>query len=75
MRLDRVLKTSWTKKMKLKAEKKSVKEFEKQLKEERNKKLEVIITMFSKSISLTLPITVLMTTVIVPNSLVDTNYY
>lgn len=59
--------------MQLKAEKKSVKEFEKQLKEERNKKLQVI-TLFSMSINLTHPITELMATVIAPNSLLYVNY-
>ena len=40
-RLDKTLKTSWAKKMQMKAEKKSIKSFEKQLKEDRNKQLEV----------------------------------
>ncbi|XP_053376073.1 coiled-coil domain-containing protein 86-like [Mercenaria mercenaria] len=39
-RLDKTLKTSWAKKMQLKAEKKSIKSFEKQLKEDRNRQLE-----------------------------------
>ncbi|KAL4224409.1 Coiled-coil domain containing 86 [Mactra antiquata] len=40
MRLDKRLKTSWEKKMQMKAERKSVKAFEKQLKDDRNKELE-----------------------------------
>ena len=41
MSLHKTLKTTWDKKMAIKAEKKSVKAFEKQLKEDRKKKLEV----------------------------------
>lgn len=39
-RLDKTLKTSWAKKMQIKAQKKSVQSFERQLKEERNNQLE-----------------------------------
>ena len=43
-RLEKTLKTSWALKMKQKAEKKSVKDFEKQLKAEKTQKLQVRLT-------------------------------
>ena len=41
-RLDESLKTSWKKKMEIRAEKKAIKTYEKELKAERSRRLEVI---------------------------------